>query len=58
MGQRDTTAFEASMKRKNRVRTVSMCRLDVESAVVEKEVEPAGGDGARSSSRYVTVNDF
>uniref|UniRef100_A0A8C2C1C8 Si:dkey-177p2.6 n=1 Tax=Cyprinus carpio TaxID=7962 RepID=A0A8C2C1C8_CYPCA len=53
MGQRDITAFEASMKRKNGIPTVSMCRLDVESAVVKKEVEPGGGDGALSSSRYM-----
>ncbi|XP_016384789.1 cell division cycle-associated protein 4-like [Sinocyclocheilus rhinocerous] len=53
MGQRDITAFEASMKRKNGIPTVSMCRLDVESAVGKKEVEPAGGDGALSSSRYM-----
>nr|XP_055043087.1 SERTA domain-containing protein 2 [Misgurnus anguillicaudatus] len=53
MGQRDFTSFEASMKRRNRIPAVSMCRLDVESAVVKKEVEPVGGDGALSSSRYV-----
>ncbi|XP_026088773.1 SERTA domain-containing protein 2-like isoform X1 [Carassius auratus] len=53
MGQRDITAFEASMKRKKGIPTVSMCRLDVESAVVKKEVEPAGGDGVLSSSRYM-----
>lgn len=50
MGQRDITAFEASMKRKNGIPSVSMCRLEVESAAVKKEVEP-GGDGALSSSR-------
>ncbi|XP_026146838.1 cell division cycle-associated protein 4-like [Carassius auratus] len=48
MGQRDITAFKASMKRKKGIPTVSMCRLDV-----KKEVEPAGGDGALSSSRYM-----
>lgn len=51
MGQRDITALEASMKRKNGISAVSMCRLDVESAVVKKEVEPDEGDGALSSSR-------
>lgn len=53
MGQRDITAFEASMKRKKGIPAVSMCRLDVESAVVKKEVEPGGRDGALSSSRYL-----
>ncbi|XP_067239976.1 cell division cycle-associated protein 4 [Chanodichthys erythropterus] len=52
MGQRDITAFEASMKRKNGIPSVSMCRLEVESTAVKKEVEP-GGDGALSSSRYM-----
>lgn len=41
------------MKRKKGIPTVSMCRLDVESAVVKKEVEPGGRDGALSSSRYL-----
>lgn len=53
MGQRDFTSFEESMKKRNGIPAVSMCRLDVESAVVKKEVEPGGGDGALSSSRYV-----
>lgn len=53
MGQRDIKAFEASMKRKNGIPTVSMCRLDVESPVVKKEVEPGGDGGVLSSSRYM-----
>lgn len=52
MGQREITPFEASMKRKKGISAVAVCRLDVESAVVKKEVEPDGGDGALSSSRY------
>ncbi|TRY57047.1 hypothetical protein DNTS_023948 [Danionella cerebrum] len=52
MGQRVITSLEASMKRKNGIPSVSMCRLDVESAVEKKEVEPRG-DGVLSSSRYM-----
>ncbi|XP_051501121.1 cell division cycle-associated protein 4-like [Myxocyprinus asiaticus] len=47
MGQRDITSFETSMKRKDGIPSISMCRLD------EKEVEPGGGDDALSSSRYM-----
>ncbi|KAL2082004.1 hypothetical protein ACEWY4_021822 [Coilia grayii] len=49
MGQRDIVFYETSMRRKNRIRTASMCRLDVESAA--KEVEQPRD--ALSSSRYL-----
>ncbi|XP_063079565.1 SERTA domain-containing protein 2 [Engraulis encrasicolus] len=49
MGQRDIVRYETSMKRKNRIRAASMCRLDVESAA--KEVEQPRD--ALSSSRYL-----
>ncbi|XP_076128446.1 cell division cycle-associated protein 4 [Alosa pseudoharengus] len=49
MGQRDIASYETSMKRKNRNRAASMCRLDVDSAA--KEVEQPRD--ALSSSRYL-----
>ncbi|XP_062406336.1 SERTA domain-containing protein 2 [Sardina pilchardus] len=49
MGQRDIASYETSMKRKNRIRAASMCRLDVDSAA--KEVEQPRD--ALSSSRYL-----
>ncbi|XP_029589205.1 SERTA domain-containing protein 2 isoform X1 [Salmo trutta] len=33
MGQRDIVSYETSVRRKSRIRTASMCRLDVECAV-------------------------
>ncbi|XP_062857505.1 cell division cycle-associated protein 4 [Trichomycterus rosablanca] len=52
MGQRDFVSLKASMKSKKVFYNVSMCRLNLDPAVLKKEVESEQGD-ALSSERFM-----